>query len=317
MKRCSATGEFHYFHHGPSAPDLLFDDLVLAAAKDAGIRIVLLETFYAHGGFGEPLSGGQNRFATPDVASFLSHVDSLREKYDSKMQRIALAAHSLRAVTPDEFAALSEYAQKHNMVLHLHAEEQRQEIDACVKVHGMTPVELLLDRGFLNPSVTLVHCTHTTEALIQRITETGASICICPTTEGNLGDGIADIPAMVKSHTQICLGTDSNARISMNEEMRWLEYVQRLRHETRGVLTDEAGQNAKSLFKCATSAGAKSLGVSAGEITSGAHADLIVVDTQGISLLGSTAETLLPAFILGADRGSITHTCVGGHWHEW
>ncbi len=313
----TTVGEFHYFHHGPTAPDLLFDELVLAAAADAGIRIVLLETFYAHGGFDEPLSGGQNRFATPDVASFLAHVDSLREKYGSPMQQIGLAAHSLRAAKPDEVAAILAYAKKHDLVLHIHVEEQRQEIDACVKAHGMTPIELLLDRDFLNSSVTLVHCTHTKAEVISRVAETGASICICPTTEGNLGDGIADVPAMVKANASICLGTDSNARISMNEEMRWLEYVQRVRHETRGVVVGESGQNARALFECATTAGAKSLGINAGRIATGTSADLIVIDTQGISLLGATAETLLPAFVLGADRGSITHTCVAGQWHEW
>jgi formimidoylglutamate deiminase len=313
----TTVGEFHYFHHGPTAPDLLFDDLVLAAAADAGIGIVLLETFYAHGGFGEPLSGGQNRFATPDVSSFLKHVGTLREKCNPKMQQIALAAHSLRAAEPDEIAALLAYAKKQDMVLHIHVEEQRQEIDACVKAHGMTPIELLLDRDFLSPTVTLVHCTHTSADVIERVAKTGASICICPTTEGNLGDGIADVPAMVKAKAAICLGTDSNARISMNEEMRWLEYVQRTRHETRGVVVNEAGQNAPKLFECATTAGAKSLGIRAGKIASGNSADLIVIDTQGISLLGATAETLMPAFVLGADRGSITHTCVAGQWHEW
>ncbi|GJM25468.1 MAG: formimidoylglutamate deiminase [Phycisphaerae bacterium] len=313
----TTVGEFHYFHHGPTAPDLLFDDLVLAAAAEAGIRIVLLETFYAHGGFGEPLSGGQNRFATPDVTSFLAHVDSLREKYNSRTQTIGLAAHSLRAAEPDEIAALSAYALEHDMVLHMHVEEQRQEIDACVKAHGVTPIELLSDRKLLNPSTTLVHCTHTKANVIQRIAETGASICICPTTEGNLGDGIANVPAMAEAKAAICLGTDSNARISMNEEMRWLEYVQRAHLETRGVVISDSGQNASALFECATIAGAKSLGIKAGKIASGTSADLIVIDTQGISLLGSTAETLLPAFILGADRGSITNTCVAGQWHEW
>ncbi len=313
----TTVGEFHYFHHGPTAPDLSFDDLVLAAAADAGIRIVLLETFYAHGGFGEPLSGGQQRFATPDVESFLKHVDGLREKHESNMCRIGLAAHSLRAAEPDEIAALLAYAQEHKMVLHMHVEEQRQEIDACVKAYGMTPIELLLDRGMLNPSVTLVHCTHTSADVIKRVAETGASICICPTTEGNLADGIADVPAMVEAKASMCLGTDSNARISMNEEMRWLEYVQRVRHETRGVVVNDSGQNAAALFNTATTNGAKSLGIRAGKIASGTSADLIVIDTQGISLLGATAETLLPAFVLGADRGSITQTCIAGQWHEW
>ncbi len=313
----TTVGEFHYFHHSPTAPDLLFDDLVLAAADEAGIRIVLLETFYAHGGFGEPLTGGQRRFATPDVESFLNHVDQLREKYESNLCRIGLAAHSLRAANPDEIAELLAYAQRHKMVLHMHVEEQRQEIEACKKAHGNTPIELLLDRQLLDGSVTLVHCTHTSAKVIDQVADTGASISICPTTEGNLADGIADVPAMMKANTSVCLGTDSNARISMNEEMRWLEYVQRVRQEKRGVCVGESGHNAERLFECATTAGAKSLGIKAGKIATGTSADLIVLDTQGISLLGATAETLLPAFVLGADRGSITRTCIAGQWHEW
>ncbi len=313
----TSVGEFHYFHHDRAKQGYSFDDLVLEAANEAGIRIVMLCAYYAHGGFGEPLSKVQQRFGSDNVESFCKHVDSLRKKVDGTRQRIGIAAHSLRGATPEEISKLSAYARLNDIPFHIHAEEQRQEIEQCRKQHELSPVEVLLKNGVLASHVTLVHCTHTLPESLYAVAETGAHICICPMTGCNLGDGVPDVPTLVKVKASICLGTESNTRISMNEQMRLLEYLQRARLETRGVCVDKHGRSAHCLWNYATTGGAASLKLRAGKIASGHYADFFVVDMQGLSLLGATRESLLAAFVLGADRACITNTCVAGKWRNW
>jgi cytosine/adenosine deaminase-related metal-dependent hydrolase len=149
---------------------------------------------------------------------------------------------------------------------------------------------------------------------MERFLAGGGTVCICPLTEGNLGDGIAALPRIVSLGGAVCLGTDSNARISMLEEMRWLEYVQRLATESRGVLRDAEGSVGRVLFRAATEAGAQSLGVDAGRIAPGAWADFVAVDLTASTLAGWTPDTLLDALIFGAGEEAIAGTCVAGEW---
>ena len=165
--------------------------------------------------------------------------------------------------------------------------------------------------------MTLVHCTGASPEQLRAIAGRGAKVCLCPTTEASRGSEIADLPVLVEAGACLCLGTDSNVRISMNEEMRWLEYVQRACRQRGGVCVDAQGRTATALWRCATVSGAEALGLAAGRIATGCSADLIAVDTQGLSLLGATRESLLTAFVFGADRACVTHTCVGGQWHIW
>jgi formimidoylglutamate deiminase len=313
----TAVGEFQYLHHDASNRGYAFDDLVLEAARETGIRIVLICGYYAHGGIGKPLNQVQKRFASSGVDEFLKHVERLRERVDGVTQRVAISAHSMRAATPDEVAQLAAYAKSHDMPFHMHAESQRHEIQECREAYGASPVELLLQKGLLTENVTLVHCTRSSPETLRAVAEAGASVCLCPMTEASLCKGFADVPTLVGCDARIGLGTDSNMRVSMNEQMRWLEYTQRARHERRGVCVDRHGRSANALWGYATIGGARSLGLPAGRIASSHAADFIAIDTQGLTLLGATPETLLGAFVFGGDRPAITHTCVGGTWHEW
>lgn len=325
----TAVGEFHYLHHeDPDARDFAFDEVVLAAAAEAPIRIVLLVACYAAGGPDRPLAGPQRRFAVDDPAALWRQVDRLAGRLaDPSTQSLGAVAHSLRAVPPDAVAELWAEARRRRLPLHLHVEEQRREIEECVAAYGRRPMEVLLALAAGGPGdegaaplagMTAVHCTHTRPDELARFAEAGGRVCVCPLTEANLGDGIPALAAALERSPAVlgalCLGTDSNARISMTEEARWLEYGQRLAGERRGALRDAAGRIAPPLLAAATSGGAAALGLPAGEIAPGRPADLLALDLDHPALAGASAETLLPAFLLGAGDAAIAATALGGRW---
>jgi len=312
----TSVGEFHYLHHEDSAArDFAFDEVVLRAASDSGLRIVLLEAYYRTGGIGQPLAGGQLRFEVPDPETYWAQVERLEAVVDAPRQTLGAVAHSIRAADPGEVAELHAEARRRGMVFHMHLEEQRQEVEASRQAYGRSPVELLVDRLDPGKEFTAVHCTHTTSAQLTSWFERGAGVCICPLTEANLADGIADLENL-GAGASLSLGTDSNARISMLEEMRWLEYAQRLAREERGVLTGNEGQCAARLLASATEHGATALGLQAGRIAPGLLADFVVLDLEAPSLAGWTPDTLAAALVFGAGDSVVAGTCVGGSW-QW
>ncbi len=316
MRRAGITtvGEFHYLHHANAGElDFRFDEAVLAAATEAGIRLVLLEAFYRSGAIGQPLAGAQRRFSTPDAESYWRQMDRLAPMLNDR-QTLGAVAHSIRAADPGEVAELYAEARRRGLVFHMHIEEQRQEIADCIAEYGATPMALLNDRLDQFDGFTAVHCTHTESTEMSRFLAAGGSVCLCPLTEANLGDGIADIAAVHQAGGTLCLGSDSNARISMVEEMRWAEYVQRLAGEQRGVLRDESGSVARPLLAAATVAGAHSLGLDTGRIEPGHWADFIAIDLTCPTLAGWQPETLLTTLLLGTAEETIAATCVAGEW---
>lgn len=310
----TTVGEFHYLHHDATGAGFRFDEVVLAAAARAGIRIVLLNAVYAMGGFDSPLTGGQKRFATPDLDAYWTQMERLGEIVDGDLARLGAVAHSLRAVSIEDIARIREEAERRHLVMHLHLEEQPQEIKDCVDRHGKTPMALLNEQVDIGPTLTAVHCTHSAAADLEEYLDRGGNVCLCPLTEANLGDGIADVPRMLKRPGQLALGSDSNARIDMLEEMRLLEYGQRLRGQHRGVCLDASGRVGACLLEAATHGGARALGLRTGAIRPTHLADLQSIDLQHPQLAGSTAETLADALVLGAGSRVITEVCVGGVW---
>ncbi len=308
----TSVGEFHYLHHDRSGRGYAMDEAVIRAAADAGIRLVLLFTAYHSGGFGEPLQGGQLRFCTGDASEFWGQIDALQRLLDPSCQTLGVAAHSIRAVALDEIAALHEESVRRGLVFHMHLEEQRAEIEACLAHYGATPLSLLNDRLEVDARTTLVHCTHSEPLELARFLAAGGNVCLCPLTEANLGDGLADLPLLLEKGEGVSLGTDSNARISMLEEMRLLEYGQRLRSAARGIARNAAGAVAPVLLDCATARGARSLGLDAGAIAPGLAADFAVVDLGHPSLAGWDEDSLLAALIFGASDGAIAGGIVGG-----
>lgn len=317
MRRAGITsvGEFHYLHHAePALADFLLDELVLEAAAEVGIRLVLLETFYKTGGIGKPLEGAQKRFETPSLDGYWKQMDRLAPLLDPSLQSLGAVAHSIRAARPKEIAELHREARRRGLVFHMHVEEQPKEIEDSLAAYSARPMAILADFLDLSPQFTAVHCTHTAAEDMARFTAAGANVCICPLTEANLGDGLADLPAIHGAGGALCLGSDGNSRISMLEEMRWLEYGQRLARERRGVLRDRAGKVALPLWAAATTAGARSLGLATGSIAPGLWADFVAVDLGAPTLEDVSPGELAEALVFGCAEEVIAGTCVGGRW---
>ncbi|MDP7030585.1 MAG: formimidoylglutamate deiminase [Phycisphaerales bacterium] len=308
----TTVGEFHYIHHSGAGQDFALDEAVLAAAADAGIRIVMLHALYLSGGFDRPLAGAQRRFDGGDLDAWWKAVDRAERACRTPLQSMGVVIHSLRAVPIDLAAEVRREAARRGLVVHLHLEEQPAEIDACRSAHGCTPMRLVLDRLEPGPDMTAVHCTHTDPTEMAAYTATGAHVCLCPLTEANLGDGIADVVGMRDRGGSICLGTDSNARICMLEEMRLCEYGQRLRDRRRGACVDATGGIGTPLLDMATCGGAASLGVSAGRIEAGCAADVVIVDLDHPMLEGVSPADLPAALVTGCDARVIQASLVGG-----
>jgi len=312
----TAVGEFHYMHHATGDTDYAFDRVVLDAAAAAGIRIVLLQTYYSTGGIGQPLGPAQRRFRSADVDAYWRQMDLLEPALDRRTQSLGVAPHSIRAASIEDIAALHAEARRRGLPFHMHVEEQRREVEECMATYGRPPMRVLTDILDIGGNLTAVHCTHTVAEDLKRFLQAGGTVCVNPLTEGNLGDGLPTLEPVEALADRLCLGTDSNARISLIEEMRWLEYGQRLRTEKRGALRSGEGEVAATLLGAATIGGARALGLPAGRIEAGHWADLAVIHLEHPSLAGCDAEHLAEALITGADNGVVLGTYVGGRWRE-
>jgi formimidoylglutamate deiminase len=308
----TTVGEFHYVHHEREG-DFALDEAIVQAAADAGIRMVLLYCFYATGAPGRPLEGGQRRFATTSVDQYWRQLDRVAGYLDPKTQTLGVAPHSIRAASPDDIGLLYAEARRRNLPVHLHVEEQRREIEESVAAYGRPPMAVILD-AVDGGAFTAVHCTHTGDADMARFLDAGGIACLCPLTEGNLGDGIPRLDRAHAAGDRLAIGTDSNNRLAMLEELRWLEYGQRLRGELRGALPDPAGDVAPTLLAAATTGGARALALPAGRIATGCWADFVAVDLDAPALADVSRERLLAALVFGVGNGAIAGTYVGGTW---
>ncbi len=304
----TTVGEFHYLHHDQTGSGYRFDEVVLRAAVDAGIRIALLNVFYTTGGIGAALQGGQLRFWTASLEEYWSQLDALAGVLEPGTQTLGVAAHSIRAVPLDLLGALHEESRRRGLVFHMHVEEQPAEIADCVAAYDANPMAVLNSRLAIDERFCAVHCTHTTTPDMEAFAAAGGTVCVCPLTEANLGDGIPNR----HSPDRVSLGTDANLRISFADEMRMLEYAQRLHTGSRGVFVDDAGRCGAALWRAATVNGARALGVDAGELRTGAAADFITLDLTAPALAGWTPETLLDSFVFGAGSEVIAEVYVGG-----
>jgi cytosine/adenosine deaminase-related metal-dependent hydrolase len=195
---------------------------------------------------------------------------------------------------------------------HIHIEEQRREIHECTGAYAVGPLRLMLRQLPIGRHFTAIHCTHSSPDDLRELVSRGGRICVCPSTEGNLADGVPLVPEIRQSGGKLCIGSDCNLRIAMTEDLRWLEFAQRLANERSGIVVDGVGQVAPALFELATVNGAQSLHLQSGSVAPGNHADLIAIDLNHPSLLGATAESLLHAFIFGCGNEPIQQVWVGG-----
>jgi len=313
----TSVGEFHYVRHLSDERRFALDDAVIGAAVESGIRLVLLHTAYEAGGIGEPLRGGQRRFETRGVDDYWRTHERLGRELaaipDGRAS-IGVVAHSVRAVPWESARLLRRGSRERGQIFHMHVEEVVREVEECVARHGRRPMQMVVEDLEPGPDFTAVHCTHTAPEDMRRFASSGATVCLCPSTEGNLGDGIADVPGIRAAGGAIAIGTDLNSRLCPREELRWLEYVQRVARRRRGVVIDDCGETGRALMEIGTRAGARSLGLDAGEIRVGAFADLCAIDLAHPSLAGADPETLAAAMVFGSGPEAVLGTWVGGRW---
>ena len=232
----TAVGEFHYV-------GLAEAQAAVEAAREADVELALLYAAYARGGL--------ERFRQESVGDYLAQVETLRDAGT----RVGLAPHSVRACPRDWLEAIGLYAEREGLVLHVHADEQPREIEECLAEHRLRPVELLAETGCLGPRTTVVHATHADERELDLLADAGARVCLCPTTEANLGDGFPPLGGLLEREIPLCVGSDSNVRIDPLEELRELEGIARRQTLRRNVIP------VADLLTAGASAGAAALGI--------------------------------------------------------
>lgn len=314
----TAVGEFHYLHHQPDGtpyadPHELARQVV-RAAREVGLRITLLRVGYARAGFEKAPNPLQRRFIDQDVDTYLFRTMDLRKalRGDAGVT-VGLAPHSVRAVPRGWLEGIARLPG--DEVVHIHAAEQPAEVQACVAEHGRRPVELLHELGLLHPRTTAVHAIHLTDGEIGLLGRAKANVCACPSTERNLGDGVIRADALLNAGATVSLGSDSQADIHLLDDARQLEGHLRLVLGRRAVLDagkgDVGGLGARLLL-CATSSGARSLGLDLGWLTPGQPADFFTVALDHPSVLGARAESILPAIVFGASTAAVRDVAVDG-----
>jgi formimidoylglutamate deiminase len=316
----TTVGEFHYLHNSGNGrpyddPNLLSKQ-VIAAARSVGIRIVLLRTAYLRSGFELPPDPGQSRFFE-SIAAFLENMDALARDSSAPLSevRLGVAPHSVRAVPLSDLREIIAWSRTHRFPLHMHVSEQVKENEACLREYGATPIELLHREGLLGPEFTAVHAIHITEGEVGILAEAEATVCSCPTTERNLGDGVLSADRVMGAGVRVALGSDSQAQIDPLEDARELDYHLRLERQQRAILDPMSEKSlASRLFDCATVNGARSLAVPSGDIVPGSYADFFTVDLKDVSIAGNSAEDLLPILVFSLNRSAICDVVVNGRF---
>ena len=316
----TSVGEFHYLQRDPNgaayADPLELHNAVLAAAREAGIRIVLINTAYATGGVKQTLRPTQRRFNTPDVNEFLANCERLRNQVARQDNAtMAVAPHSVRAVAVDWLKPIHEWATRADVPFHMHVSEQTGEVEACAAAYGLRPVELLHDAGVLDARLTAIHATHLAVQEIALLARARATVCACPTTERDLGDGFLQAASLHAAGVRVGIGTDSQTVIDPLEEIRLIEYHERLRKTERVLLARKDAERvavAPELLCYGTIDGARALRIDAGSLAAGKLADFVTVDLTHVQLAGWADDNLDALLALSASAAVIKDVWVGG-----
>ncbi|HEV2763639.1 MAG TPA: formimidoylglutamate deiminase [Pyrinomonadaceae bacterium] len=351
----TSVGEFHYLHRTPDGS--LYDDpnllakQVVRAARDTGLRIALLRVAYARSGHDQPPNPRQSRFIEPEPETYLRHLEQLHDDLEAHGRAndadesgtlrgawVGVAPHSVRAVPLGYLRDVCAFAGARRLPVHMHVAEQTAEVEACLAEHGRAPVELLAHEGLLHERFTAVHAVHVNADEARALGASGSTVCACPTTERNLGDGVVPADLLLSSGVHVALGSDSHTQIDLLEDARELEYHLRLQRQARNVLAPATEGERKlsalaaRLFACTTSDGARSIGLlefdgpadvnsrtPAASVASDARemfapgrpADFFTVDLNDPSIAGASEEDLLPALVFSLARTAVRETVVG------
>ncbi len=302
--------EFHYLHHQPDGRP--YDDpgemsrALIAAARDTGIRLTLLPVLYMTGGFdGRALSDRQQRFGHA-LDDYLHLLSTLRAEEDATL-RVGLALHSLRAVPEHAMREVLAAVAGQSLPIHIHIAEQTAEVDECLASRGARPVQWLLENAAVDAHWTLVHATHLTPGEVQGIAASDAVVALCPTTEANLGDGLFPLREFLALDGRIGIGSDSNVSVSPVEELRWLEYGQRLALRERNVAVSAfEPSTGRNLFERCLAGGAQASG------QSGAENDRIHLDPLAPLMAAVTADDLHDRLVFAGNRCIVNEVRVAG-----
>ncbi len=311
--------EFHYLHHDvdgrPYARSAAMAEAIVAAARETGIRLTLLPVLYQRGGFdGRALSTRQQRFGHATEA-YLRLVDDLRSGVAAgaaSTVRVGVAFHSLRAVEIAMMREVLAALDEPGMPVHLHIAEQPAEVADCLASHGRRPVRLLLDELPVDARWTLVHATHIDDAEVRGIAASGATVAICPTTEANLGDGLFPLRAFLAAGGRYGIGSDSHVSVSPIEDLRWLEYGQRLVEQKRSRALLGPGSTAEAMLRAVAASAAASTGQPVGMLDAASDVDLLALDAEAPAMAGATRGDALDRWVFCGNRPLVRDAFVAG-----
>ncbi len=318
----TSVAEFHYLHHTqkgkPYKNVTIMSDQVVSAAKNTGISITHLPVLYCYGGFGQRKpSSEQMRFAS-DVDSYDKIIGNLIDKYKhDESVNIGCALHSLRAIDNGLLKNCIELTNQYSkeLPIHIHIAEQEKEVSDCLISSGHRPVEWLFERASIDQRWTLIHATHISDEELTLIADSQCVVGLCPSTEANLGDGIFPAAEFIELGGSFGIGSDSQITINPFDELRMLEYGQRLKHRKRGMVASYRESSiGESLVTRALKGGAQALGIAAGSIEEGMKADLLVLDRETPNLAEKPLAQLFDCLIFAGSHGAVKDVMTGGEW---
>ena len=311
----TSVAEFHYLHRpaGAERLDTSMVDALRNAAAQSGIRMTCVPVLYERAGFDEPQPQGHQAQFALDCDEFLDHVAQVNEAATQTLQ-VGIGVHSLRAVTEPSLRRVAAAAATAGIPMHLHIAEQRREVDQSLAHYGRRPVRWLLENFDIDEYWCLVHATHMDADETSALGQSSAVVCLCPSTEANLGDGLFPLHAYLSAGGRIAIGSDSHISINPFEELRWLEYGQRLASQTRNVASFDEAHVGRELFQRASQGGAQASGMSPAGIAVGAPADLVALYDDDPMLLGHGDESLLDALVFSGYRLPVERVMVHGEW---
>lgn len=311
----TAVAEFHYLHREPGGnerDDVMFQ-AIAAAATTTGIRLTYVPVLYERADFDQPEPRAEQKLFAHSLPEFLDHQSRVADIAPEDTV-VAIGAHSLRAVTNESLQELARIANQDSIPLHLHIAEQQREVEQCLVSNGRRPVRFLLENFDVAENWCLVHATHMDREEIAALAASNAVVCLCPSTEANLGDGLFPLQEYLRQGGVFAIGSDSHITINPFEELRWLEYGQRLASQSRNVVALQQSHVGRELFERALTGGAQATGCETAGLRVGANADLIALNDADPMLLGHKDESLLDALVFAGYRLPIERVMVRGQW---
>jgi len=311
----TSVAEFHYLHREPGSnrnDDAMFQ-AICSAADQSGIRLTYVPVLYERAGFEQPRPESHQKLFALDVDSFLEHHERAQRSSSERMS-VGIGAHSMRAVSEESLKKVARVADAAGGPMHLHIAEQQREVDQCFSSLGRRPVRWLLENFDVNDRWCLVHATHMDADETESLARSGAVVCLCPSTEANLGDGLFPLHEYLTAGGQIAIGSDSHISINPFEELRWLEYGQRLASQSRNVASLQEPHVGRELFSRALAGGVQASTRTKTGLQAGAPADLVALDDNDPMLVGHGDASILDALVFSGYRLPIERVMVHGDW---